>query len=421
MLITGLISFLLISMTLTSKSAIIIHNMKNFKVTHSEFIGQTRKLFPMLKVYSTKEIKKYDIKIKEHKEFVYDLVVYACSRDPSSLKIAEELELTNFYDQGGSLLLINDGVVLQPWRILLSMFGFDQLQVNKNQGYLNIQKDLNTNKVFIPKEQISFDGFTKGLKEGIYYKGGAIVLTPYENSYSWGILKPEQGSLFVDARNSTHQILDTDKNNLIAGAQGQSVTARMLVVGSIELFGNELVNLSKGDNMHFFINLLNWLKFERNRLEISYFTVCGDESINCEQQLVYNPYKQICVTLQLKDENGDLYFPKNEKVYLKLVMFEIFIQQPFEIERINGIPYYRRCFDAFHHLGVYKLSIEHPRPTYFLNQKENEKELIFKLGREEHNEITRIPSFMYLISIFGIFSSAIFLSKIVINNKMKEQ
>ena len=421
MLITSLISCLLICVVAAEKSAIIIHNMKNFKVTHSEFISQTRKLYPRLKVYSTKDVGKYDIKIKEHKEFVYDLVVYACSRDPNSLRLAEKLELTSFYDQGGSLLMINDGVVLQPWRILLSMFGFDQLQVDRQQGYLNVQKDLNSSRVFIPKEQISFEGFTKDLKEGIYYKGGAIVLTPYENSHSWGILKPEQGSLFVDARNSTHQILDTDKNNLIAGAQGQSVTARMLVVGSIELFGNEFINLSKGDNMHFFVNLLNWLKFDKNRIEVSHFTVCENENIACEQQNVFNPYKQVCVTLRLKDEEGNMYFPPNEKVYLKLVMFEIFLQQPLEIERIDGELYYRRCFYAFHHLGVYKLSIEHPRPTYFLNEKEHEREIIFKLGREEHSEIARLPSFMYLITILGIFSSAIFLSKMVINNKTKNQ
>ena len=55
----------------------------------------------------------------------------------------------------------------------------------------------------------------------------------------------------------------------------------MFVTGSFKMFSNKLINLSKGDNYHFLINLLKWLKFEKMVLTIKNFEICKSNKFNC--------------------------------------------------------------------------------------------------------------------------------------------
>lgn len=396
------------------RSALIVHNIQNFKITHSDFVQQTKSIFKEVDVRSIKELNEGTISLKKHKEFLYDLVVFAASRNTEALKIAEKLELPAFYDQGGSLLFISESIVLQPWRIMLSLFGFDQLVLHKDQGPLYIQQNLTSKSVFIPKDEIHFNRLNDNIEKGIYYKGGAIILTPYENTSSWGILRPPSDYLFVDAKNKTQQVIDPNYNNLIAGAQGTTTNTRMLVAGSIEMFSNEYYHLSNGDNMQFANNLLKWLRFEKQVLGIKHYSICNSEDLNCESQTVFKPYENIVVTLQLEDEEGKLYHPETEKIYLRLKMYETFLLQPFEEEEINGINYYRLRFKAFDHIGIYKFLIEHPRPAYYFDSKGSEREIVFRIFREETSELAKLPTIVFLIPVIFVFASAVNLSRYVL-------
>ena len=105
--------------------ALIIHNIKNFNLTHSNFIREVKVSYTNVDIKTATEAKNKEIRIKQYKEYLYDLVIFICSRCKDALTITEDIELVNFYDQGGRVMLLSDSLVLQPWRIVLSLFGFD--------------------------------------------------------------------------------------------------------------------------------------------------------------------------------------------------------------------------------------------------------------------------------------------------------
>lgn len=141
------------------------------------------------------------------------------------------------------------------------------------------------------KKSIPFPEFSKGLKKGFFYEGGLIALTPYENSNSWGFIQAPENSILFDERNkSSHQSLDSNSNFLIAGAQGTNQISRMIVTGSFRLFSNELVNRSEGDNLALAANILDWIQFKSQVFSISYFSVCLNDSINCENKNTFEPH-----------------------------------------------------------------------------------------------------------------------------------
>ena len=390
-------------------SALIIHNIKNFEITHSDLIKSTKKQHKKLLIKTTKEIREEKHKIIQYKEYIYDLIIIIASRDHQILKIAEDLNLVDFYDQGGNLLILSDSVVLQPFRIFLSLFGFDQFIPENLENSLNLtlKTKKNNPKIFIPKNMIDFKSFSKNIKNGIYYSGGGISLTPYENLISWNILNIPPNSLLTNLDNITYQEIDQEKISLVTAAQGMTNLSRMIIVGSFKIFSNEYNNLSEGDNFFFFQNILNWLDFNSNVLNIDYFSICGTDKIECEKKTVFKPYEKIFIKIRILDENGEFYKDEENDIFLRLKMFEIFLQQPFVIKKIGDKEYYTYEFDAFDKIGIYKLSLVYEKPTYFLDAKNLEQEIIFRIWRNEKSQIFSYANIIFLGIIFLVTISFI--------------
>lgn len=384
------------------KSALIIHNIKNITITHSDFIKATKKQHKQITLKTTKEIKEQNFQIIEYKEYIFDLIIIIASRDQNILKIAEDLNLVDFYDQGGNLLILSDSVVLQPFRIFLSLFGFDQFIPENLENSINLSLRTNNadSKIFIPKKSIHFKSFSKNVKNGLYYTGGGISLTPYENLISWNILNIPPLSLLANSKGLTYQEKNTEKISLVTAAQGRTHLSRMVVVGSFKMFSNEFVNLSDGDNLFFGKNLLNWLDFNNNVLNVEFFSVCSTDGVRCEQKRVFKPNEDVFVKIRVLDENGEFYRDEENEIFLRLKMFEIFLQQPFLVREIEGKEYYTFGFKAFDKIGIYKLSLVYEKPTYFLDAKEFEQEIVFRIYRNDKSEIFSYASIIFLGIIF---------------------
>lgn len=48
-------------------------------------------------------------------------------------------------------------------------------------------------------------------------------------------------------------------------------------------------------------------------------------------------------------------------------MMEVFLLKPFELEEINGEYFYTLNFEAFDHIGIYRMSVLHNKKGYFLD------------------------------------------------------
>lgn len=82
---------------LKQDQALIIHNIKNFQLTHSEFISVVKKFNTKTYVTDLKGVlTNFDFKL--HNRFIYDLVILIGSSSDKIIQVIEKLELVDFYD-----------------------------------------------------------------------------------------------------------------------------------------------------------------------------------------------------------------------------------------------------------------------------------------------------------------------------------
>lgn len=386
-----------------ASSALIVHNIKNFQVTHSELVRSLKRRFESVIVKDVKAAASF--KAKRDKRFVFDLAVLILAKSDEVLTITEKLELFEFYDQGGKVLIMGDNFISQNFRITLSLFGFDALMTaNTPESFLNLQSSPYSHTLFIPKEQIPFEFLSKNLKKGILFEGNGLSLTPYDTPQMAAFIPlPPKSVLFTPA-NDTQQILDSTAC-VMGYAQGRNVPARIVAVGGFKVFGNEFIERSEGDNAEMMEAVLDWLEFKNLRVRVENFAICGEVKEGCEQVRIFKQRDKVAVMFQAFDEQGrQVEDPSN--FFLRLKMYEIFLMQPFKRVDFKGKMYFLCEFEAFEHIGVYMTTIIYNKPGYLFEAPGTQVELIFRIFRDTSSQIFDKEALPFLIAILLVMLGA---------------
>lgn len=352
--------------------ALLVHNVKNFEVLFSSMIGSLKQYYDKVELWQIQKVLALKKSVYTFKRATYQLVIMMTASSEQSLKAAEQLELIKYYDEGNRVVFLSHGNPHQNWRVLISLFGFDVTNpALDSPDKTTFRNNNSSDLILIPKEHILHKKLMKDLAKGIVYQGGAVTLTPYENIISWSLLEAPTDALFVSGQQSK-QVFDANKMNLIAGSQGQQIKTRGLIVGSISMFSNNLNNISKGDNMRFFDNLIQWTNFETNTLHIRNLTVCQLTAQHCEVPLRMDSKKGLLIKFQIFDEDGEFYAPSEGRVYVQLVKQVAYLTEEPKIVEENGIKAYVYSNKAVP-TGIYKLQVIHNKPGYYVDTKENER------------------------------------------------
>ena len=407
---TNLVPLILMSLLLApslqkSNSALIIHNVRHFDILFSEMVKVMKKSFGSLRIENiVNASSKHSAYL--HKKPIYDLIVVMLPRSNNAVSVSEKLELLNFYDEGGNVLFLSDSFVVQNWRVLLSQFGFD---VTTEEGTVGDDNGLyissKSRSIFVEKNAISHPKLSKDLKKGIVYEGGAVTLTPYENRISWTLLEAPEKALFKTS-DGMIQVIDNNKMNLVVGAQGQTNKARLLIVGSFKMFSNKLNAESEGDNLLFFRNIINWLKFESQVLTIKNFAVCNAKTNHCGNPLNLPNQHGFYAKFQIFNEDGEFYIPPEGKLSLKFTKQVQHMNLEPDVIEENGQKFYYKKLGPIEN-GVYKIKITHDKPGFYLNSKENTRMLYAITTPISQIEIFQIEGLPFLIIIFGVMLSAL--------------
>ena len=277
---------------LSKQNVMVIHNIRNFQVTHLGMLRQLSDTFKKLFVLSVKSIKN---KLIERGESKYDLVIIACPTHQQAHQLMQSVKLFRFYDEGGSVLLLSNSHPSGQFRKVLNNFGFDMTgpdnssEVNPRdikRRFVSLRTRPSDPWVFVPKNDILLGGLAKGISHGIYFKGATITMTIFENNFSWPLIASPKTSFLHFLPNHVSEdkfkfgikrkILDPERNSILAGAQKEDSMSRIAVFGGFEVFSNEAIGKSKGENLKLLANLIKWLQFKTHILEVDYFRVCRD-------------------------------------------------------------------------------------------------------------------------------------------------
>lgn len=397
-------------------SALVVHNIKNFHVTHSELLRSLRRRFSSVTVKDSKSVESFSV--RKAKRFVFDMAVIALAKSSQVLAVCERLELFDFYDQGGSVLFLGDNFATQNFRMVLSLFGFDTLTVPGAGPYLNVQQDLSSRQFTIQKDDAPFEPLMRGVRDGLLYEGGGVATTPYETDRLSVFIPLPPKSLLVNPQNQVFQTRGPTVG-LVAYAQGKYVSSRMAVTGSFKMFSNEFINQSQGDNFRFMENLFDWLQFKLMVVTVKRFAFCKELSADCENNTVFKPRDKVHVKFQAFDETGkQLTNPAG--FFIRLKMYEIFLLQELKAVELDGEIFFAYSFEAFDHIGIYKSAVLFNLPGHQLVAPGTEQEIIFRIFRTNENEIFQIRALPYLIAILTVFTSAFLVAWFAIGHDPKE-
>ena len=398
-----------------TKNALVIHNIKHFDVLFSKMIKIMESVFEKVRVESTANASsKHSTYV--YKKPIYDLVVVILPRSNESMNVAEKLELLKFYDDGNNILFLSDSYVVQNWRVLLSQFGFDATTVeNTVGGYLGIQTSAESKSFFVDKNSIQHAKLAKGIKKGIIYEGGAISMTPYETFISWSLLEAPETSLFM-TQDGGVQIIDKNKMNLLAGAQGTTNKARFALMGSFKMFSNQMDASSDGDNLIFFRNLLSWVTFGTQVLKIQNYSICRASDNVCNEPIYIPNQHGFYIKFQIINEDGEFYVPSEGNLSIKITKQVLHMNVKPDIIQENGESYYYKSFGAIDN-GVYKIKIVHDKPGFYLDFKENVKIVNAITTPISKIELFQIEGLPFLILIFVVMISALNLMVLTANRK----
>lgn len=398
-----------------TNNALVIHNIKHFDVLYSKFISVLKATFTSVtfESVSSASAKKSTY---VYKKPIYDLVIMMIPRSNEAMQFAEKLELLKFYDEGNNLLFLSDSYVVQNWRVLLSQFGFDATTIeNTKDGYCGIQTSTESKRIFINKESIQHPKLANNIQKGLVYEGGAISLTPYENLISWTLLEAPENSLFVTDVGAK-QILDSNKLNLVCGAQGPTNKARLAMVGSFKMFSNQINAESDGDNIIFFKNLISWLRFETQVMTIKNYSVCNSKTGLCGNPLYLPNQHGFFIKFQIFDEDNNFYVPSEGNLSIKITKQVLHMNIGPEIIEEDGQRYYYKAFGPIEN-GSYKIKIVHNKPGYFMDFKENIRMLHAITTPIDNIELFQIEGLPFFIIIMTVMMSALNLIRLTVNRK----
>ncbi len=405
------------SMHPKTNKALVVHNIKHFDVLYSKLVSVLKNRFSEVRIES---VSSGSVRRSTYvyKKPIYDLVVVILPRWNDVMGLAEKLELLKFYDEGNSVLFLSDSFVVQNWRVLLSQYGFDATTAEGAvKGYNGIQTSSESRKVFVDRASIHHPKLARGIKKGLIYEGGAITLTPYENLVSWPLLEAPEGSLFVTEEGS-QQLLDANKMNLVVGAQGTAVKARLAVVGSFKMFSNQIDAESDGDNIVFFRNLINWLRFESQVLSIRNYEICDAKTNKCGIPLYLPNQHGFSVKFQILDEDGQFYVPPEGNLSLKVTKQILFANVAPQIVEEGGKKFYFKSFGPIEN-GSYKVKVIHNKPGYYLDFKENIRYVHAVTTRIDKIELFTLEGLPFLGIVLIVMFSALNLIRLTANRPNK--
>ena len=412
-------------------SVFLVHNLQHIEMTHSKLISTLRNKFTKVDIVKTSEALTSKLEIYNHRRALYDLVIFMCPLSEKSMAIADKLNLFKYYDEGNSVLFLSDGRALQPWRILLSQFGFDvtvpEISAKQKKERGKSTSDDNTlylngsSRFLVDKEAIPHEKLRQGLEKGIVYEGGAITLTPYENTISWPLVQAPERLLFLQpGTDNTVQVINSNKMNLIAGAQGALTQARISVVGSFRAFSNELIELSHNDNITFLENLIDWLLFKKQVLTTRNLSICSERSGLCSVPHYIQDDEPFAIRFQLFDEDGEFYMPKEGGLYVKCTKQVLILNAEPVVVEIKGEKYYETKVDSLK-AGTYKFRIIHEKPGYYVVGNNDFRIVNVIAHRITDVELFKLEGLPFLIIILTIFFSALNLMRVVLqSNNSKE-
>lgn len=398
-----------------TNKALIVHNVQHFDILYSKLIAVMRSKFADVTVESVSSptVRRSTYVFKKP---VYDLVVVILPRHNDVMGLAEKLELLKFYDEGNNLLFLSDSSVVQNWRVLLSQYGFDVTAVEGAKGgYYGVQTSTESRKVFVDKSSIHHPKLAKGIRRGLVYEGGAISLTPYENLVSWSLLEAPEHSLFL-TEGGAKQLLDSNKMNLLVGAQGTTNKARLMVCGSFKMFSNQLDAESDGDNVAFFRNMVNWLRFEAQVLHIRNYEICNEKTRRCGNPLYLPNQHGFSIKFQIVDEDGQFYVPSEGNLSVRLTKQILFLNVAPEIIEEGGQKFYFKRFGPIEN-GSYKVKIVHNKPGYYLDFKENIRYVHAVTTHIDRIELFQVEGLPFLVLIFVVMFSALNLVRLTANRR----
>ena len=403
------------------RSVLLVHNIQYFELTHANMLATLKTHYEIVDFFKTSEVLSSRAKLYSFKRPVYDLVILALASSSKAMTVIEKLELLKFYDEGNPILLLGSGSSVQSWRILLSQFGFDAVTVDESLGVGQLYTDSFTSRMMVKKESISHPKLSEGITHGLVYDGGAISLTPYENNISWSLLEAPENSLFIKD-NKPKQFIDRNKMNLVVGAQGANNKARIAAVGSFKMFSNELNNASEGDNIRYFNNLLMWLQFKTQTLQIKNLTVCeqasasGTENKECPESSTFRNKQRMQVKFQIVDEDGKFYKSPEDKVYVRATKQVTWVNLVPEVIEENGQQYYYVSLGHFE-TGIYKLTIIHNKPGFYLNWQENIRMINVLPNIIDTIELYSLEGLPFLILIALVMASALNTMRVLLLKK----
>jgi len=400
-----------------TNKALLVHNVKNFEVLYSKMVASVRAKFRDVRIES---VASPTVRHSTYifKKPIYDLVIVILPRSNDVMSLAEKLELMKFYDEGNSILFLSDAYVVQNWRVLLSQYGFDATTLESTRnGYNGVQTSSENKRVFIDKTLIQHPKLAKGIKKGLVYEGGAVSLTPYENHNSWSLLETPENALFVTESGAKQQ-LDSNKMALVAGAQGMTNKARLMIVGSFKMFSNLLDAESDGDNIAFFRNALSWLRFEAQALHIQNYSICNLKTGECGNPIYLPNQHGFTIKFQILDEDGQFYVPVEGNLSIKITKQVQFMNVAPEIIEENGQKFYFKKFGPIEN-GSYKVRIVHNKPGYYLDYKENIRYVHAVTTPIDRIELLQIEGLPFLTVIFVVMFSALNLIRLTASHKTK--
>ena len=204
--------------------------------------------------------------------------------------------------------------------------------------------------------------------------------------------------------------------SLVAGAHGPTNKSRLLLTGSFKMFSNQIDAQSEGDNIAFFRNLVSWLRFEAQVLNIRNYDICNEKTRQCGNPIYLPNQHGFSIKFQILDEDGQFYIPKEGNLSIKVTKQILFMNVAPDIIEEDGQKFYYKKFGPIEN-GSYKVRILHNKPGYYLDFKENIRYIHAVTTPIDKIELFQIEGLPFLIVIFVVMVSALNLIRLTANQK----
>lgn len=243
----------------------------------------------------------------------------------------------------------------------------------------------------------SVDIFNPEVSNGILYRGVGLSLTIYENNQVYGIAKggPYTMSKRMDGSN---QVVSVGNNIVLAAAVQGRNNARAIITGSLDMFSNELLKKSAGDNEKYINKLLSWAFQKSGVLRISHtmHKKVGSEEYNPSVYTTYDDLYFEAIIEEFDAQSLSWKPHQSDSIMISFQMLDPYWRIPM---KLNSQGKYVAEFKVPEKPGVFQFKIDYSRPGYsFLKHSTKVTVRPFK-----HNEYPRFitQAYPYYLTVFA--------------------